>query len=80
MVGKMYRLSKSVRAVYSDSVEKGFVLLPEGAVLQVQGLRDSTRVMQVKWQERDLFVFVEDVLERGVEMADSGERKHQAKA
>jgi hypothetical protein len=67
MVGKKYRLGRSVRAVHADGFEKGFVLLPEGAVLVVNSYHDDSRILRVKWNGKDLFVFAQDVLERAQE-------------
>lgn len=67
MVGKKYRLGRSVRAVYTNGNDRGFLLLPEGAVLTVSSYHDDKRILWVKWDEKDLFVFAQDVLERGTE-------------
>lgn len=70
MVGKKYRLGRAVRAVHTNEHEKGFVLLPEGAVLVVDGYRDNSRILQVQSDGKELFVFRQDILERGTELAD----------
>lgn len=70
MMGKKYRLGRPVRAVYTNDGEKGFLLLPEGAVLIVNSYRDNSRILQVKWEEKELFVFAQDVLERATEAKD----------
>ena len=68
MVGKTYRLRKSLRAVHADGDGKGFILVPEGALLVVDGYHDDSRILQVNWEEQKLFVFTEDLLQRGAEM------------
>ncbi len=70
MMGKKYRLGKPVRAVYANNGHKGFLLLPEGAILIVNSYRDSSRILQVEWEEKELFVFAQDVLERATESKD----------
>lgn len=74
MLGKKYRLARSVRAVHASVTDKGFVLLPEGAVLVVNSYHDSSRIVGVTWQEQNLFLFVQDVLERGTELVDGDSR------
>ncbi len=70
MMGKKYCLGRPVRAVYANDGEKGFLVLPEGAVLTVNSFRDNSRILQVKWEEKELFVFAQDVLERAIESKD----------
>lgn len=70
MMGKKYRLERPVRAVYTNHGIKGFLLLPQGAVLIVGSYRDNSRILEVKWEEKELFVFTQDVLERGTESKD----------
>ncbi len=70
MMGKKYRLAKPVRAVYANDGHKGFLVLPEGAVLIVNSYRDNSRILQVNWEEKELFVFAQDVLDRGTESKD----------
>lgn len=66
MVGKRYRLTRPLRAVHADG-GKGFVLLPEGAVLIVHAEHDSRRILEIDWETQQLFVFTQDILERGRE-------------
>lgn len=74
MVGKTYRLRKSLRAVHADGDGKGFVLVPEGALLVVYGYHDDSRILQVNWEKQSLFVFTQDLLERGTESGNSSSR------
>ncbi len=68
MLGRKYRLDRALRAVYSNDGEKGFVLIPEGAILTIDGHHDAERILQVSWRKRTLLVFAEDLRERGIEM------------
>lgn len=77
-MGKKYRLERPLRAVYSENGEKGFVLLPEGTVLAVAGYQDNCRIAQVTWNKRGLFVFTEDLIERGTEIGTLTRQKTQA--
>lgn len=70
MLGKRYRLLKPVRAVYARDGRKGFVLLPEGALVVVDSEHDDQRIVRVAWESCDLLVFAEDLASRGEEEAD----------
>ena len=70
MLGKMYRLARPVRAVHANVSNKGFVLLPEGAVLVVNSYHDSSRIVEVTCERQKLFLFVQDILDRGTEVND----------
>ena len=80
MLGKKYRLDKPVRAVSANSTNRGFVSLDSGAVLEITGLHDHSRVVQVQCENRSLFLFVQDLLERGTEITEPAARKRRAKA
>ncbi len=71
MLGSRYRLGKPTRAVYADENAKGFVLLPEGAVLTIDSLDGTGRLLRVRWNNLPLLMFWQDLVERGVEMNES---------
>ena len=80
MLGKRFRLEKPVRAVCADSTEKGFVSLEPGSILEITNLHDHSRVVQVTHQGRNLYLFAQDILERGTEIEEPAARKRRAKA
>lgn len=71
MLGSRYRLGKPTRAVYADDGAKGFVLLPEGAVLTIVSLDNGGRLVKVRWNNLLLLMFGQDLIERGVEIQES---------
>jgi len=71
MLGNRYRLGKPTRAVYADDNAKGFVLLPEGAVLAATSLDSGGRLVKVRWNNELLLMFAQDLIERGVEVEES---------
>jgi hypothetical protein len=71
MLGSRYRLGKPTRAVYADEDAKGFVLLPEGAVLTIDSLDGTGRLLRIRWNNLPLLMFWQDLMERGVEIDDS---------
>ena len=71
MTGGRYRLGKPTRAIYADEGAKGFVLLPEGAVLFVETLDRGGRLVQVRWNDLHLLMFWQDLIERGVAIEES---------
>jgi len=70
MLGSRYRLGKATRAVYADDDAKGFVLLPEGAVLTIENLDGTCRLVKVRWNTLSLLMFWQDLMERGTEMEE----------
>jgi hypothetical protein len=77
MLGTSYRLGKPTRAVYADAARKGFVLLPEGAILTVEDIEDPGRLLKVRWNNLVLLIFCQDLIERGVHI---GEPKRAARS
>lgn len=71
MLGARYRLRKPTRAVYADAARKGFVLLPEDAVLMVEGSDGPRRLLKVRWNNLVLLMFSQDLTERGVEVEET---------
>jgi hypothetical protein len=80
MLGSRYRLGKPTRAVYADEDAKGFVLLPEGAVLTIDSLDRTGRLLRIRWNNLPLLMFWQDLMERGVEIDDSMVRNVRAAA
>jgi hypothetical protein len=68
MLGISYRLGKPTRAVYADAARKGFVLLPEGAIVKVEDMDAPGRLLKVRWNNLALLMFFQDLVERGVPM------------
>jgi len=68
MLESRYRLGKATRAVYADGSTKGFVLLPEGAVLTVEEFDSGGRLLKVRWNNLLLLMFWQDLMDRGVEI------------
>lgn len=71
MLGVRYRLGKPTRAVYADAARKGFVLLPEDAVLTVENVDGPGRLLKVRWNNLILLMFSQDLIERAVEVEDT---------
>jgi hypothetical protein len=78
MLGARYRLGKPTRAVYADASRKGFVLLPEDAVLTVEGIDGPGRLLKVRWNSVVLLMFSQDLLERGVEIEEAASARAAA--
>jgi len=70
MLGSRYRLGKPTRAVYAEDGAKGFVLLPEGAVLTIDSLESSGRLLRIRWNNVLLLMFCQDLIERGIEIEE----------
>lgn len=68
MLGSRYRLSKPTHAVYAEDGLKGFVLLPEGAMLTVDSIESSGRLLKIRWNNVLLLMFCQDLIERGIEV------------
>jgi hypothetical protein len=66
MLGRRYRLAKPLLAVHADG-RRGFLLVPEGAVLLVSAEDEGSRVLRITWRKKQFFAFAQDVFERGSE-------------
>jgi hypothetical protein len=60
-----YHLGKATRAVYAEDGTKGFVLLPEGSLVTIEGFESPNRLVRVRWNNLLLLMFWQDLLERG---------------
>lgn len=70
MPGTRYRLGKPTRAIYAEDGAKGFVLLPEGAVLTMDGFESPERLVRIRWNDLLLLMFWQDLLERGLQIEE----------
>ena len=68
MPATRYRLGRDTRAVQCEDGANGFVLIPEGALLTVDSLDATGRLVKVLWGSQVLLMFWQDLLERGVEI------------
>ena len=48
-----------------DTSDRGFVLVPKGAVLSLQETNDSERLLKVLWGDRELLILSQDLAQRG---------------
>ena len=69
-----YRLGKDTRAVHCEHDAKGFVLIPEGALLTVDSFDVTGRLVKVVWGSQSLLMFSQDLLDRGVELEQPAAR------
>lgn len=70
MLGTSYRLGKPTRAVYADATRKGFVLVPQNAIVSVEEIDGPGRLLRIRWNSLTLLIFCQDLLERGVEIVE----------
>ncbi|MBV9082361.1 MAG: hypothetical protein JOZ62_06795 [Acidobacteriaceae bacterium] len=63
MQQERFSLNVPTRAV--DTRDKGFIVVPQGAVLSVQETNDGGRLLKVLWGERELLILSQDLAERG---------------
>jgi hypothetical protein len=63
-----YRLGRSTRAIECENGAKGFVLIPEGALLIVDRVDGTGRLVRVLWGSHVLLMFWQDLVERGIEV------------
>lgn len=61
MSPQQYRIRVMLHAVNAEE-HRGFVMVPEGAMVTVVGRPDS-RLVTVRWGDRDLIVFEQDLIE-----------------
>ena len=71
MPGTRYRLGKATRAIYAQDGAKGFVLLPEEAVLSIDSFDSAGRLVKVRWNNLLLLMFWQDLVERGIEIPEA---------
>lgn len=71
MHASRYHLGKATRAVYAQEGVKGFVLLPEGSVVAIDGFESPERLVRVRWNNLLLLMFWQDLLDRGVPVQEA---------
>ena len=70
MLGTSYRLGKPTRAVYADATRKGFVLVPQDAIVTVEDIEAPGRLLKVRWNNVVLLIFSQDLIERGIQIEE----------
>jgi hypothetical protein len=63
MAPQQHRVRVQLRGVDTTQC-KQIVTIPEGAILRIVGHPDGDRFVTVRWKERDLLVFTQDLHER----------------
>jgi hypothetical protein len=66
MVTQMYRLVKATAAVLQNAGQQAFEVLPEGSVVQVESSADAGQTVNIRWQDRELWMFASDLRGRGI--------------
>jgi hypothetical protein len=74
MPAPRYRLGRDTRAVQCEDGAKGFVLIPEGALLTVDSLDAAGRLVKVVWGSQVLLMFWQDLLERAAVVEEAPPR------
>lgn len=65
MVGKRYRLTESLRAVFVAGEQKGVIAqLPQGATLTVIGEASMPGLIKISWEGTQYTLFREDLVKR----------------
>ena len=67
LTGKRYRLTYPTLAIETKGDERIAVTLPKDEIIEVVGgpRHDDTRMVDIRWLERDLVMFVADLYARG---------------
>jgi hypothetical protein len=67
LTGKRYRLSAATLAIESSGNKRTAITIMEGEIIEVvKGPRpDDTRMVDIKWNGKDLVIFVQDLYDRG---------------
>ena len=66
MLGESYRLNKQTIGMSSEGENRTSVLIPKHAVVTViNGPLNGNRMVDVKWENLKVMIFVEDLRERG---------------
>jgi hypothetical protein len=67
LTGKRYRLNSATLAIENRGDRRVAFTLMEGEIIEVtRGPRaDDTRMVDIKWNGKDLVMFVQDVFDRG---------------
>ncbi len=67
LTGKRYRLGSPILGIESRGDKRAAINVPEGEIVEViRGPRpDDSRMVDIRWNGKELVMFVEDVLNRG---------------
>jgi hypothetical protein len=67
LTGKRYRLNAATLAIDSSGNKRTAITIMEGEIIEVlKGPRpDDTRMVDVKWNGKELVIFVQDLYDRG---------------
>jgi hypothetical protein len=67
LTGKRYRLNAATLAIESSGNKRTAITIMESEIVEViQGPRpDDTRMVDVKWNGKELVIFVQDLYDRG---------------
>jgi hypothetical protein len=67
LTGKRYRLNAATLAIDSSGNKRTAITMMEGEIIEVlKGPRpDDTRMVDVKWNGKELVIFVQDLYDRG---------------
>jgi hypothetical protein len=67
LTGKRYRLSAATLAIESSGNKRTAITIKEGEIVEViRGPRpDDTRMVDIKWNGKELVMFVQDLYDRG---------------
>ena len=70
MEPRRYRLKKPTLGVCSDGGKRWCVTVPRDEVIEIQraNISKNNATVEIKWGDRALTMFSEDVLERGIEV------------
>ena len=67
MESRRYRLNRATLGVCSDGGKRTCVTVPRNEIIEVQlaSISEDKRTLEIKWGNRVLTIFREDLLERG---------------
>lgn len=65
MVSERFRLTRALIAVRNVDGKSSCAMIPEDAVVVVNGFHDNERLLRVQWEQEEMLVFVQDLRERG---------------
>jgi hypothetical protein len=67
LTGKRYRLNAATLAIESSGNKRTAITIMEGEIVEViRGPRpDDTRMVDIKWNGKELVMFVQDLYDRG---------------
>ena len=68
MEPRRYRLNRPTLGVCSDGGKRSCVTVPRDEIIEVQlaNLSEDKPTLEIKWGDRVLTIFREDLLERGI--------------